>query len=129
MDSAGNAYVTGHTSSTEATFPVTVGPDLTFNGGVDAFVAKVNAAGTALVYAGYIGGTGDRAAAVGIAVDSAGNAYVTGLTIPRGHLPGDRGARTSPSTAAARRLRGQGQRRWARPSIYAGYIGGDSSGQ
>ena len=47
VDCAGNAYVTGDTLSTEATFPVTVGPDLTFNGltfngGGDAFVAKVN---------------------------------------------------------------------------------------
>ncbi len=33
MDAAGNAYVTGYTDSTEATFPVTVGPDLTYNGG------------------------------------------------------------------------------------------------
>jgi hypothetical protein len=80
VDSAGNAYVTGYTESTEATFPVTVGPDLTHNGGrYDAFVAKVNAAGTALVYAGYIGGDGfDQA--YGIAVDSAGNAYVAGGT-------------------------------------------------
>ncbi len=48
--------------STETTFPVTVGPDLTFNGisdGWDAFVAKVNAAGTGLVYCGYIGGSLD----------------------------------------------------------------------
>ena len=38
---------------------MTVGPDLTFNGGIcDAFVAKVKAAGTALVYCGYIGGSG-----------------------------------------------------------------------
>jgi hypothetical protein len=42
VDGNGNAYVTGDTTSTEATFPVTVGPDLTFNGGYDdAFVAKV----------------------------------------------------------------------------------------
>jgi hypothetical protein len=80
VDSAGNAYVTGYTGSTEATFPVLGGPDLTFNGGiVDAFVAKVNSAGTALVYAGYIGGNGwDQG--LGIAVDSAGNAYVAGYT-------------------------------------------------
>jgi len=72
--------VTGITFSTEATFPVLGGPDLTFNGGTwDAFVAKVNAAGTALVYAGYIGGSGNDQA-TGIAVDSAGNAYVTGYT-------------------------------------------------
>jgi len=79
VDSSGNAYVTGETSSPAATFPVTVGPDLTHNGGYDAFVAKVNASGTALVYCGYIGGSGnDRG--YGIAVDSAGNAYITGAT-------------------------------------------------
>ena len=83
VDSAGNAYVTGFTSSTEASFPVTVGPDLTFNGGVfdaDAFVAKVNPGGTALVYAGYIGGSGNDFGS-GIAVDGAGNAYITGPTL------------------------------------------------
>ncbi|MGH8865755.1 MAG: SBBP repeat-containing protein, partial [Burkholderiales bacterium] len=53
--------------------------DLTFNGGGDAFVAKVNAAGTALVYAGYIGGDGLDVGS-GIAVDNKGNAYVTGST-------------------------------------------------
>ena len=81
VDSTGSAYVTGFTSSSEATFPVTVGPDLTFNGGdYDAFVAKVNPSGTALVYAGYIGSSGnDRGE--GIAVDSSGNAYVTGSTL------------------------------------------------
>ncbi|MBA2590790.1 MAG: SBBP repeat-containing protein [Gammaproteobacteria bacterium] len=79
VDKKGNAYVTGFTFSTEASFPVKGGPDLTFNSGGDAFVAKVNASGTALVYAGYIGG-GDFDAGSGIAVDKAGNAYVTGET-------------------------------------------------
>jgi hypothetical protein len=79
VDSSGNAYVTGDTGSDEATFPVTLGPDLTYNGGEDAFVAKVNATGTALVYAGYIGGSGNDAG-YGIAVDTDGNAYVTGYT-------------------------------------------------
>jgi len=82
VDSLGNAYVTGQTGSTEATFPVTVGPDLTYNGNSDAFVAKVNAAGTALVYCGYIGGLGTDGG-WGIAVDSAGNAHVTGDTPSR----------------------------------------------
>ena len=36
----GNAYVAGETNSTQITFPVTHGPDLIYNGGVDAFVAK-----------------------------------------------------------------------------------------
>ncbi len=81
VDSAGNAYLTGRTDSTEATFPVTLGPDVTYNGGYpgDAFVTKVNAAGTALIYAGYIGGSGVDDG-TGIAVDGAGNAYVTGST-------------------------------------------------
>lgn len=84
VDAAGNAYVTGYTSSDETSFPVTVGPDLTYNdadgvGTIDAFVAKVNATGTALDYAGYIGGTGFEFAE-NVAVDAEGHAYVTGLT-------------------------------------------------
>ena len=44
VDDAGNIYIVGLTASTEATFPVTVGPDLTYNGGIrDVFVAKVSA--------------------------------------------------------------------------------------
>ncbi|HMY76815.1 MAG TPA: SBBP repeat-containing protein, partial [Blastocatellia bacterium] len=58
VDSAGNAYVLGSTQSSETNFPATVGPDTTFNtGNFDAFVAKINAAGTTLVYCGYIGGS------------------------------------------------------------------------
>ena len=76
----GNAYITGYTSSMGSSFPVTVGPDLTFNrGSMDAFVAKLNASGTALDYCGYIGGSGDDYG-YGIAVDPSGNAYVTGYT-------------------------------------------------
>ena len=79
-DSAGNAYVAGYTASTEKTFPVKVGPDLMYGGGVDdGFVAKVNPQGTAIVYCGYIGGLGgDQAKAV--AVDTRGRAHVTGYT-------------------------------------------------
>ena len=124
VDVAGNAYVTGFTSSSEATFPVTVGPDLTFNGAFNAFVAKVNAAGTALVYAGYIGGSGGDEG-FGIAVDSAGNAYVTGLaqsseaTFPVTVGPdltfnGNGDAFVAKVNAAGTAL------------VYAGYIGGSS---
>jgi hypothetical protein len=80
VDVSDNAYVTGHTFSTEETFPVVIGPDLSQNGDGDAFVAKVNAGGTALDYAGYIGGSGDEFGH-GIAVDGSGNAYVTGPTL------------------------------------------------
>jgi hypothetical protein len=79
VDGAGNAYVTGSTASNETTFPMAVGPDFDYNGGYDAFVAKVNATGTALVYAGYIGGAANDYA-IGIAVDRAGSAYITGIT-------------------------------------------------
>ena len=79
VDAAGNAYITGTTISTETTFPVVAGPDLTFNAGQDVFVAKVNAAGTGLAYCGFIGGAGADYGN-GIAVDAAGCAYVTGTT-------------------------------------------------
>ena len=81
VDSSGNAYVTGRTTSTN--FP-TVNPiQATFaGGGSDAFMTKINAAGSALVYSTYLGGGGGNGfdTAFGIAVDSAGNAYVTGPT-------------------------------------------------
>ena len=79
VDNNGNAYVTGDTESNQTSFPVKVGPDKTHNGNTDAFVAKVNSTGSALVYAGYIGGS-ERDVGQGIAVDSTGNAYVAGET-------------------------------------------------
>jgi len=79
VDASGNAYVTGATSSSEQTFPVKVGPDLTYNGSGDAFVAKVDAKGTGLIYCGYIGGEA-RDQGWGVAVDSSHCTYVTGDT-------------------------------------------------
>jgi hypothetical protein len=79
VDSTGNVYVTGDTGSNQTTFPVTIGPDLTFNGITDVFVAKLNASGTALAYCGYIGGE-DGDSATAIALDGDGNIYVTGDT-------------------------------------------------
>ncbi|MEN6311871.1 MAG: SBBP repeat-containing protein, partial [Acidobacteriota bacterium] len=86
VDASANAYIAGYTDSDD--FPVTSGPDLTWNGGVDAFVAKVNAAGSALAYSGFIGGSASDYGA-SIAVDSSGNAYVTGYTAsyPSEHFP------------------------------------------
>ena len=79
-DSAGSAYITGYTYAPGAAFPAKVGPDLTYKGGSkDAFVAKLNPQGTAYVYCGYIGGSGDDYG-YGIAVDAFGSAYVTGYT-------------------------------------------------
>jgi hypothetical protein len=81
VDPSGNAYVTGRTDSSD--FP-TVNPiQATFKGGGDdAFVAELNAAGSALVYSTYLGGSGTDEG-YGIAVDSSGNAYVTGWTTSR----------------------------------------------
>ncbi len=77
IDSAGNAYVTGATSSTN--FPTRNALQATNAGGDDAFVAKLNAAGSALIYSTYLGGSNDDEAD-GISVDSAGNVYITGST-------------------------------------------------
>ena len=78
VDSAGNAYVTGTTLSTN--FPTASPIQATHGGGEnDAFVTKLNATGSALVYSTYIGGN-SYDSAQGIAVDSAGNAYVAGDT-------------------------------------------------
>jgi hypothetical protein len=77
VDSSGNAYVTGNTSSTD--FPTAKPLQATNHGGSDAFVANLNAAGSALVYSTYLGGSAADSAS-GIAVDSSGNAYVTGST-------------------------------------------------
>jgi hypothetical protein len=78
VDGSGNAYVTGWTTSTN--YDVTPGAFQTTNGGgADVFVTELNAAGTALVYSTYIGGSSDDVG-YGIAVDGSGNAYVTGRT-------------------------------------------------
>ena len=80
VDRDGNAYLAGRTQSPAATFPAAGGPDLSYNGGnADGFVAKVNAEGTELVYAGYIGGALFEIASA-VAVDDDGHAYVTGYT-------------------------------------------------
>jgi Bacterial Ig-like domain (group 3)/Kelch motif/Beta-propeller repeat len=79
VDGSGSAYVTGGTNSTD--FPTTAGAVQTNleGGNGDAFVTKLNASGSALVYSTYLGGTGDDHA-TGIAVDASGSAHVTGDT-------------------------------------------------
>jgi hypothetical protein len=80
IDAAGSAYVTGDTSST--TFPGVSGSSIQpANGGIDdAFVTKINPAGTAIVYSTFLVGSPQIDVAFGIAVDGAGNACVTGFT-------------------------------------------------
>jgi uncharacterized protein (TIGR03437 family) len=84
VDAAGNAYLAGNTDTYD--LPTTTGALL--GQGTGAFVAKVNAAGTALVYLTYLGPgysplspyTNPANTVTGIAADAAGNAYVTGST-------------------------------------------------
>lgn len=71
-DKLGNAYVTGRTAAID--FPTTPGAFQTNYGGGDAFVAKLNPAGTTLVYSTYLNGASGN----GIAVDSDGSAFITG---------------------------------------------------
>ncbi len=78
VDSSGNAYVTGETASTD--FVTSAPYQGSFGGGSkDAFVTKLNASGTAVVYSTYLGGSSEDYA-LGITVDGSGNAYVTGDT-------------------------------------------------
>ena len=82
VDSSGSAYITGNTQSSN--FPTTAGAfQTTLAGYEDAFVTKVNPAGSALVYSTYLGGSTDSidgTSGSSIAVDSSGNAFVTGGT-------------------------------------------------
>jgi CSLREA domain-containing protein len=78
LDKAGNAYIAGLTTSSD--FPTQNAIQAALGGGgADAFLAKLNATGPALTYSTYLGGTGFDAA-YGVAVDAAGNAFVTGPT-------------------------------------------------
>jgi hypothetical protein len=87
LDASGNAYVVGRTASLD--FPTTPGAFQTvFAGGngffgnpgpVDAFVTKVNATGSGLIYSTYLGGSGDDQVC-GIGLDAGGNAYLGGGT-------------------------------------------------
>ena len=78
IDGSGNAYVGGETGSSN--FPVTAGAfDTTRNGAFDAFVTKLNAAGSALVYSTYLGGL-EVDFIEDTVVDGSGNAYLVGST-------------------------------------------------
>jgi hypothetical protein len=151
LDGAGNAYVEGYTTSTN--FPTTSGAfQTTFGGGrEDAFVAKINPAlsgAASLVYSTYLGGGGwsgyvPSAGYVntqqingGIAVDSAGNAYVTSATTSL-NFPTTPGAyqvnsnmpnlnnplTTEPSDVFVTKLNATGT-----ALVYSTYIGGGSTG-
>lgn len=132
VDSAGNVYVVGATASME--LPTLSAYQPNFGGGTagpltgDGFVAKFNAAG-ALVYLTFLGGSGDDGLAA-IAIDAAGNAYVTGATnssdFPvvnpvQSQFGGFGGSITRPGDAVVAKLGPNGDK-----LIYSTYLGGSS---
>jgi hypothetical protein len=96
IDGTGNAYVTGDTFSSE--FRTTTGAFRTIKGAhIEAFVAKLNARGTALLYSTFLGGNADTGGRA-IAVDTAGQAHIVGWTRAT-NLPLTAGAIDGPRTA------------------------------
>jgi hypothetical protein len=114
INAGGNAYVAGSARSKD--FPVTAGVvqgvnKSAANNESNAWVAEINPTGTALVYSTYLGGSGsplytqfiDLDTATGIAIDSAGDAYLTGFTIST-DFPITSGAFQTVNKAAAENL-------------------------
>jgi hypothetical protein len=90
IDSSGNTYITGQTTSTD--FPTVPGSYRTTNAGaLDVFVTKISADGSTLIYSTYIGGSGDDSGNA-IAVDASGDAFVAGVTASATDFPATSGA-------------------------------------
>ena len=128
LDTETNAYVVGTTTSMD--FPVTDAFQATHGGGsrpfdpLDAFVAKLNAEGTEVVYATYLGGSGDDVAR-GVAVDSGGSAHVTGGTLSQDFPVTGNALQTEPSghfDAFVTQFDAAGS-----ALTYSTYLGGESS--
>lgn len=125
VDNAGNAYVTGYTDSSD--FPTVNAKYPQLWGHYDAFVTKLSTDGQRVIYSTYLGGgkNGDNGrgeGGTGIAVDGAGNAYVTGWTFSddfptvNAKYPQLRGA----NDAFITKLSSDGQ-----TVIYSTYLGGN----
>jgi hypothetical protein len=122
IDSSGNAYLVGTTTSID--FPVTAGAFQTSaiaGSSQNAFVTKLNATGTALVYSTYLSGSASQYGQA-IQVDSTGNAYVAGKT-SSGNFPTTAGAYSrslkGASNAFLTKLNASGSQ-----VVYSTYLGG-----
>jgi hypothetical protein len=135
VDAAGDVYVAGQTYSTD--FPVSAGAFQTANHGApagrgSAFVTKLNAAGTAIVYSTYLGGSGNSQGAdgaSGLAVDSSGDAYVTGAAYssnfpvtPGAFQTTNKGAANNVTSGFVSKLNPTGTE-----LVYSSYLGGSGS--
>jgi IPT/TIG domain/Beta-propeller repeat len=100
VDGSGNAYMTGLAESTN--FPTANAIQSADAFDYDAYVAKVNAAGTALVYSTYLGGNGGNEYGLGIALDGSNNVYVVGATNST-NFPGVTGSSIQPAFGGSSR--------------------------
>jgi hypothetical protein len=118
VDRAGATYATGVTNA--PTFPAVHALQPRLRGAGDAFVTKIDAAGSTVVYSTYLGGGGDDSARA-IASDDAGNAYVAGVTtshdLPTRHAA--QAANAGGADAFVAKLEPRGQ-----ALVYATYLGG-----
>jgi len=121
VDPSGNVYIAGQTISPD--FPTTLPLLAAYGGNADAFVAKLNANGSALIYSTFLGGNLNDIAR-SIAVDNAGNAYVTGET-NSGNFPVFNALHPTlsgnPSDAFVAELNSTGS-----ALVYSTYLGGHS---
>ncbi len=122
VDNVGNAYIAGGTDSLD--FPLANPFQPGLRGTVDAFVTKVNPQGSALAYSTYLGGDGtDEGSA--IAVDAAGNAFLTGYTLSN-NFPVANAYQSDPQgvggDAFVTKLNPQGS-----ALVYSTYLGGDDN--
>ena len=132
VDASGDAYITG--SACQNDFPVTKGAfQTTFStdAASNAFVTKLNATGSALVYSTYLGGSGDFYSGDfgnGIAVDASGDAYVTGQT-SSGNFPVSKGAyqTTRPNSAGRNSAFVTKMNATGTALVYSTYLGGSGS--
>ncbi|MCU1265596.1 MAG: uncharacterized protein JWM21_1914 [Acidobacteria bacterium] len=129
IDGAGNAYVVGRTSSTD--FPTVNAFDSTYSssagsGVEDAFVARLNPAGSALVYSTYLSGQ-FGARGYGIATDGAGNAYVTGTTSTNHPVTASAFESTNFNTGFLSKLNTNGS--GASSLVYSTFLGHTGSGE
>lgn len=124
VDAAGNVYVTGNTTS--VTFPTVAPFQTALAGSDDVFVTKLNAAGNAIAYSTYLGGSGGDFSS-GLAVDAAGNAVVAGaagstnfptVNALQAH---NRGSGATPQNAFVAKFTPAGQ------VVYSTYLGGTAT--